>query len=118
MSQIRITITRKEGQLGFSYEHEGIFGERPISREPYGGSFGTIQGLRESLMKLLDTIEQNDVKRVNYLRKIISSDALPTEIKDLIIKELDRWDRAVEANKRDKELAHLRIQQLDEAVRR
>ena len=104
MSQIRIVITRKEGNLGFSREHEGIFEKRP-TREPYGGSFGTAQGLRESLMELLDEIEQNDVKRVNYLRQIISDDALPMNIKNLLTEELNRWDGAVEANKREKMFA-------------
>ena len=105
MSQIRIVITRKDGDLGFSMKHEGIYAERRTSSEPYEGGFGTVKGLRESLMDLLDAIENNDLGLVAELRHMSANEALPMGIRNQIIEELNRWDRAVEANRREKEVA-------------
>ena len=112
MGQIRIVIIRKDEDLGFSTEHEGIYEMR---RESWGGAFGTVQGLRESLMGLLDAIENNDLGRVAELRHMSSNEALPMSIRNQIIAELNRLGRAVEANRHEKE-ARLRSKKRAEEI--
>lgn len=84
---IRIVIERKDGHLGFSMEHQGIFDNR---REPYGGSFGTIAGLKETVVELLNRIEENDKKLVEELKAMTRNEALPLSIRNAAIEEFNK----------------------------
>jgi len=85
----RIVIERKDGHLGFSMEHTGIFDHD----KPYTGSFGTVAGLKEHVVELLDRVEENDNKLFEELRVMAHNEDLPPSVRNAAAEEFNKRAR-------------------------
>ena len=91
---MRIVIERKNGDVGFSIEHTGIYDEKPC-REVYGN----IQVLRRQMNDLFDLVQNMDLqlKLIEKFRVGANDENLSPAVRNFMKIELTKWENNLPA---------------------